>query len=248
MSEAGQDKDLIVSGQQDIGQPRGGILKRDMGALVTWFGRRTYDEEYPDLGSFKMQYKFYGDFNLYDVIAYPDADEREEARPSLEIKAAELADSLGRIITPLAIFVVLTPRVAEYPEFDHFPRGLRTYLDKQGKDDAFIYKIIMGGGAGFKKEGPIDPKGHFSQNAMRAHQLDAVYLPYNRDYQTIGGLRLVEFMNRTFGSDLPGKEFPDYSIEDLRKIAWSLGKENFSRRSDAIEKYPIIDGRPLFPF
>ena len=67
-----------------------------------------------------------------------------------------------------------------------------------------------------KKRGERDPARRFSRNAMRTHELGGVYLPYNSDYPSVSLSRLVEFMNRVMGHDLPGREFPNYNFEELQ--------------------------------
>lgn len=84
---------------------------------------------------------------------------------------------------------------------------------------------------------------------MRAHELGGVYLPYNHDYPTVSTSRLVEFMDRIIGFDLPGNDFPGYEEEKVQKIAWHINREDFnlgSPRAGAIPKYSIINGRPVF--
>jgi hypothetical protein len=79
----------------------------------------------------------------------------------------------------------------------------------------------------------------------------ALYSYFNHDARSAGCHRLIELMNRIMGADLPGNEFPDFSMADLQKMAKHVNRENFnsfSRREGSIPKYPIgEDGRPLFP-
>ncbi|MCL4420029.1 hypothetical protein M1146_08180, partial [Patescibacteria group bacterium] len=95
-------------------------------------------------------------------------------------------------------------------------------------------------------------EGRFSRAERWSHALNGVFLRFDTDAPTAGSHRLVEFMNRVLGADLPGTDFPDYSIEDIQKIAWNISRESFNWHgapAGTISKYPIGEnGRPVFPF
>lgn len=77
---------------------------------------------------------------------------------------------------------------------------------------------------------------------------EIVELYYRHGYPSAAIDRLIEFMNRVMGVDLPGEDFPNYNFEDLLKIAAHINQENFNfgmPRADAIPKYEIgPNGRP----
>lgn len=240
--------DLITRKRHDLAVPVE-IPKTQMGALPIWLGRRYYTEA--DIQSFRRLDNLYGLYPTYLVsFEFLDADRVDKPYPALIPLDKDIRKELGRIIDPLAIFIITSAEVAERPWVQHMSTGLMDVRKEQGLDQTtFVYSVILG--SGFSQEGKKDPDGHFSRNAMRAQELGSVYLPYNTDYPTVSTRRLVEFMNRVLGCDLPGNNFPNYSHEDLMKIAWHISKEDFNSvfpREGAIPKYSIVDGKPKFTF
>lgn len=223
------------------------LLKYEMGVLPIWFGSRFVTAM--DLEVFQGCLVLgFGSHNLYGPMYVPEVDKTEETEENLHLMASDIEDLLPKISQPLAIFVVTTPRAAEYSWLNQFPKRLEHYCRQSRKFETFVYKVIMGGGIPFKKEGRRDPNNYFDRDEVRAQELGAAYLHYHPDAPTAGSRRLIEFFNRVLGDDLPGNKFPDYSSDELKTIAWYLSRENFnliSRRSGAIDKYPIINGKPL---
>jgi len=227
------------------------ISKYEMGVLPIWLGKRDLVED--DLGKFYSEISFGLDrqFNLYPLFSVPDADKiKDDAYPAFVPVDLDLRRVLERIQNHLAIFIITTAQVSEYTWLSQTPQGLLDLRRQQGREKTtFVYKVILG--SGFSQEGSKDPEGRFSQNEMRAHELDGVYLPYGLDWPTVSIRRLIEFMNRVLGYDLLGEKFPNYSTEELQKMVWNINREDFNvwtPREDAIPKYPIVNGRPQFPF
>jgi len=76
---------------------------------------------------------------------------------------------------------------------------------------------------------------------------EIVELYYKCGYPGAAIDRLIEFMNRVIGVDLPGEYFPNYNFNERLKIAAHINQENFNfgaPRVDAIPKYEIVGGRP----
>lgn len=115
-----------------------------------------------------------------------------------------------------------------------------------------IYAIVFGGyfqGDAWRDR-EVEP---YDGGEVCAHEAGCVKLFYNSDAISNGIHRLVEFMNRVMGCDLPDDEFPNYSFEELKKIAWNISRESFnamSVREGSIPKYPISreTRRPVYPF
>ncbi len=239
--------DLAKTGSHELVAPVE-ISKHDIGAITMWFGSRDLVND--DLATFNFELNFKS-FPLYSTFDIPDASKiNSEAYPAFAQVDVDLRRELERAQGPLAIFIITTATVAEYPWLVQLPNGLLDFRRLQGYGhNTFVYKIILDWG--FPQEGPEDPHGHYSKEEMKAHKLGGVFIGYSHDYRSLGIRRTIEFMNRVLGYDLPGEKFPNYSPEDTRKIAWSLRREDFnvfSPRVGAIPKYPIVDGKPQFPF
>lgn len=229
-------------------QTKEALLRDQVGAITICLGERRSDE---DLANIHQKLTF-REFGLYAEFEVPYAEQAEEGYPAFDVVQKDIQNELLTIGTrPLAVMIVASSDVAERPWFRYMDpsiRELRWYL---GAKDTFVYPIILGSSREFYLKGEKDPNGHFSRSSMRAAELDATYLPYNYDSPSVSIRRLVEFMNRIMGCDLPGGEFPDYSFDELRKIAWHISKEDFNAwfpREDAIPKYPIVNGKPQFAF
>jgi hypothetical protein len=225
------------------------IQRDEIGVMPIWLGKRPHD----DLERFNSYLELYREFGLYPSFEIPDAGEAEyQAQPALAFAQVDL--DLRRVLSsikdPLAIFIITTAGISEYSWLTHLYESLQKFRKPQGKGQTpFVYKVILG--SGFLQEGPKDPEGHFSKNEMRAHQLGGVYLPYHPDWPSVGIRRLIEFMNRIMGYDLPGEKFPNYTGEEIAKIGWNINREDFnswSKREGAIPKYEIVNGKPRFPF
>ena len=226
------------------------VLKREVGVMPIWLGQRMLDNS--DLERFHFELSMGACFGQYRGFEIPDAYEMKghEPYPALAEVDYDLRKVLGGINGPVAIFIIMTKDVAEFPWVVGMDKGLMDVRRLANKKNTFVYKVMMGGFE-FQEDGPEDPTGHYSKRATRAHELGGVLLPYHTDYPTPCSRRLVEFMNRVVGADLPGEEFPNYSEEEVRKIAWHVNKEDFnafSPREGAIPKYPIENGRPVFAF
>jgi len=175
--------------------------------------------------------------------------EKVEKSSQLQPVAEDLARELGSIRQPLAVFVIATPQAAELPYLDQLPKGILDYRLKHTQEPTFVYKIIFGWG--FTDMDYEDTDDHFSAPEIRSRQLGGIHLSFNEDYPTVCCGRLVEYMLRVLGHDLPGNEFPNYTPDEVEKIAWNIRRESFnafSTMQGAIPKYPIVDGRPKFPF
>lgn len=245
----GQISRLIVPYEQKALQAPERILKADVGVMPIWLGSRLYDNS--DLEKFRSEL-MWARFGQYSAFELPGAYDLKDQDPYPVLAPVDY--DLRRVLTnidrPLVIFIITTKEVAELPWVIDMTSGLMEVRRQANKKNTFVYKAIMGG-FNFQKDGPEDPTGHFSRSATRAHELGGVLLPYHTDYLTPCTRRLVEFMNRVVGTDLPGEEFPNYSDEEIRKIAWHINKESFNsfyKKEGAIPKYPIENGRPVFAF
>lgn len=223
------------------------ILKHQVKGMVIWLGLRMYDDS--DYGAFEQALAMYSQVNIRSTFKLTDADEIKN--PSdLEPVVEDLTKELNKADGPLAIFVVTTPRVAEYPWLEKLQQGVYEFRQKYNREDPTrVYKIIMGGGGGFSNARDFGWDDLVWPYERRSHDLGGVYLNFNGDYPSIGGHKLVEFMNRAMGMDLPGEKFPDYTFDDLKRMAWNIIREDFnvfSRKDGAYPKYPIgEDGRPI---
>ncbi len=227
-------------------QNRAPILKHKIGVVTAWFGKKMYDNS--DYEAFMMEVncsplrsKLYAEFYV------PDADEVKN-REAFKPMSSDLAKELDRLTCPLAVFIIATPRAAELHHIDHLPQGILEYRFARNAIPTFAYKIIFGYGFSNPTYKDYAP---FSEEEIRSRELGGVFVPFNGDYPSVAGRRLTEIMLRILGHDLPGEEFPNYTPDEVEKIAWSARREDFnafSPKEGAIPKYPIIDGSPLFQF
>lgn len=221
------------------------ILKDSIKPLPIWFGSRLLDNS--DFETLQM----YLPFSVHR-LAVPEANEMKKAnKSSLLPLANELKKILDNTETPLAVFIITTAQSAKHPWVEQFPQRLKEYRQRfNKKDDIFSYRIVWGGW--FPDIEWHEREGRFDAYEKRSHELGGVYLYFNGDAPTAGSIRLVDFMNRILGKDLPGKEFPCYTPEEVQKIEWNINREDFnglSVREGSILKYPIGEnGRPIFPF
>ena len=235
-------------------RPKEGLLKREVEMVTFWLGKRSLAREGftpDDLARFLGKLYGYAEFSHISQFEIPDIEGGTEVTFfTISEVARDLEGVVRRIKGSLAFFIIATPLVAEYSWVVGIPQGFKEFCQQQKLPPSFVYKIILGG-MSFEERGPKDPNHRFSRNELRAHQLAGVYLPYDSDYPSVSLRRLVEFMNRVMGFDLPGEEFPNYTEEEIQKMAWHINRENFnlfSTRDGAIPKYPIVNGRPRFEF
>lgn len=257
MTEQGQFNRKIVpaatnlpdaANHEDIvGWEKKEILKHQVSGMVIWLGLRMYDDS--DYDAFEQALAMYSQVNICSTFKLTDADEIK--KPSeLEPVIKDLTKELNKANGPLAVFIVTTPKVAEYPWLEQLQQGVQEFRQKHNSEDPTrVYRIIMGGGVGFSNPGHYTWDDLIWPYERRSHDLGGVYLNFNGDYPSVCSHKLVEFMNRVLGMDLPIEEFPDYNFDDLKKIAWNIVREDFnvlSRREEAYPKYPIgKDGKPI---
>lgn len=222
--------------------------KIEVVALPVWLGTRFYD--YSDLHAFSQEYSWRGTFQSYLMEVFPEIDLRsgygKSYLPRLKKIIGDIEKSVNNSEYQTAIFFILTARAAESKWYKPLMKIIKRKVPPQCR----IYKIVMGGGfedmrCSFEEAKPYWP------HEIRCHQLGAVYSYFNSDAPSNAAHRLVELINRIMGCDLPDKKFPDYSFNDLKKIAWNISRENFNTfgaRDGAIPKYKIKNGRPVFPF
>jgi|SRR3989344_730838 len=240
--------DMVKASRQELAPPAE-ISKFDIGAITMWFGTRDLVED--DLATFNFELNFRS-FPLYSTFAIPDAAKvKGGAYPAFFPIDRDIEHELGMLKErPIAIFIIGTQELSEYSWFNQLPRGIMEFRSNQGRaNSTFVYRVFLDWG--FSQEGPDDPQGRFSKRETRAHQLDGVFIPYSHDYRSLGIRRTIEFMSRVMGCDLPGEKFPNYTTDEVQKIAWNINREDFnafSPREGAIPKYPIINGEPQFPF
>lgn len=237
------------------------LFKNQIATISVWLGQRDLVNQ--DLETF-YQVSYMSRFQPYACFDIPDAgriEDPESLRPVVE----DLTPNLDLIDKPLAVFAIMTAEVAEKPWSSRFCDAILQYRRATRQlDDTAVYRIIMGGGFNRGFYGPHGARYHqyyelcdkgeeprFWPEEEIAQELDASFLFYNSDAPTAGCMRLVDFMRRILGRDLPGVEFPCYSFEEITKIAWHVNRENYNalRKPGTIDKYQIgEDGRPIFPF
>lgn len=228
------------------------VKKEDIVVLPVWLGARLMD--YSDLRGFSTAFWSYGKFQSYGITEARDVDwytmEKKGYMSELKRVIAEMEAIEKNAIQEnkkLAIVFMVTSWSAEARWFLPFMR----VIERKFKN-AFVCKIIMTGG--FSNISYSKYKGEKSQfwpEEQKAHELGAVYSYYNSDAPTAGSHRVVELINRIVGADLLSDNFPDYSFEDLTKIAWNISRESFNAfgaREGSIPKYEIVGGRPAFAF
>lgn len=240
--------DLVKAGRQELVAPAE-ISKFDIGVITMWFGTRDLVQD--DLATFNFELNFRS-FPLYSTFAIPEAAQvKGEANPAFIPVDKDLRYELEKLRRrPVAIFIIGTGELSEYDWFNQLPQEVTEFRRNQGREHStFVYKVFLDWG--FSLDGVDDPQGRFSRRETRAHQLGGVFIPYIHDYRSLGIRRTIEFMHRILGCDLPGEKFPNYPQEDIRKIAWNINREDFNAftpRVNAIPKYPIVNGKPQFPF
>jgi hypothetical protein len=238
-----------------------GILKDSVKPVVIWMGSRypgcKHYSTLPDdlwdlhmnLGWFDRRFKIFAD--LSRVKAGQLESQEPDAVENFFSLTEEIEETLTTIPNPMAVFTISTPMLAESPWVDKFLSELVKYRQRAtGTNDIITYKIILGG-LGFRQEGPKDPQGYFTKTEMRAIELGGFYLHFSHDAPTACLQRLIEFMERILGDDLPGSDYPAYSPEEIAQIAYHIEQEDFNRdypRLGAIPKYPIDSrtDRPTF--
>lgn len=252
--------DLIPSRDNTISKRT--LLKSQVATISIWLGQRDLVNQ--DLETF-YHVSSMCRFRPYVCFDIPDAggiDDPQALKPIIR----DLIPNLDRINQPLAVFAIMTAAVAEKPWSSRFCDAIQAYRwQSRQLDDAAVYRIIMGGGFNRGLYGPHGDRYHqyyelcdkgeeplFWPEEEIAQELGAFFLFYNSDAPTAGCMRLVDFMRRILGRDLPGVEFPCYSFEEITKIAWNVNRENynaFGAKPGSIPKYPIGEnGRPIFPF
>ncbi|MCL5784815.1 MAG: hypothetical protein M1142_05710 [Patescibacteria group bacterium] len=177
-------------------------------------------------------------FQPYVCFDIPDAggiDDPQTFKPVIK----DLIPNLDRINQPLAVFAIMTAAVAEKPWSGRFCDAIQAYRwQSRQLTDTAVYRIIMQGGFNHhtywpyygsyyeKRDKGEEPR--FWPKEEIAQGLGAFFLFYNSDALTAGCMRLVDFMGRILGRDLPGIEFPRYSFEEITKIAWHVNRENYN--------------------
>ena len=248
MREHQVNTDLVKTGSEELVSPAE-ISKYIIGVETMWFGARDLVND--DLHAFNYELALGKQFRHHASFELPDAGKvKGEPYPAFAQADLAIRRELEMRHWPLAIFIVTTAKVAERPWLEDLPKGLHDLREQQGRDRiTFVYEIILG--AGFSQNSQQDPAGHFSRNEMRAHELGGVYISYTHDYRSLGIRRTVEFMNRVLGHDLSGEKFPNYTAEEIQRIAWNINREDFNSltpRDRSIPKYPIVNDKPRFPF
>ncbi|MDD5147646.1 MAG: hypothetical protein PHV63_03830 [Candidatus Daviesbacteria bacterium] len=239
------DKQLTVYNRSQSFRGMGPILKDQVGIFTMWFGKQMYDNS--DYETFLRNRHFYLPAPFLADFFVPDADETNNVS-SLRPVAKDLAEELASWQNPLAVFIITTPRVAELGYLDRLPQGIFEYRLTPPRP-TFIYKIIFGWGFSNRTYRDTDPR--FREEEIIARNLEGVFFSFNGDYPTVCCRRLIEFINRILGYDLPGQEFPNYSPDEVEKIAWNIRREDFnsfSPMTGALPKYPIVNGKPQFRF
>lgn len=247
------NKGTIPAGGSEYTLTERKVLKDKLAVISFWFGRRLYD--YSDLSAYNSALGMYRAFPLKAQFDVPQIEDIEEEgnHSLLTLVGKNLVRELEASRDPLVAFVILPGTLIEDPRLDRFPQNLQEYRKKQGRSDTFIYKLIVGGET--YDNLPEGVQGNISERFWK-HELQAlehggIYLCYETDYYTRSSKRILELMNRLVGADLPGEEFPNYSLADAARIAWHVNREDFTllhSEPDALPKYPIVDGRPRFPF
>lgn len=148
----------------------------------------------------------------------------------LERVEKQVTGLIGKENEPIVIVPILTMVAAKEAKrlIDCFER-LRAI-----RDNVYVYPIIWDG----------------YNSCYLYNSGGAVYIFIDSDYPSSGARRLTEYIRRIMGYDLLDNSFPGYSQGDASKIAKHINHENFntfSRKSGAIPKYSIVNGKPYFP-
>lgn len=177
------------------------------------FGLEKRDSDRRDIIKFQDQLNQNGKFRLQLKNLFSLQNSIEGNIEDVQMKFFDLLPDLSQ--EPLAVFVITTPEVADELWFPTIKPQFEEDRYMQGKQDSFMYTIVYGSG------------GHSQEQAL-AKNLGGVYLRYNSDVPTNYSIRLVEFMNRVMGFNLPGEKFPNCSLEEVRQIAAKIRKESFN--------------------
>ncbi len=218
--------------------------KRKVVVLPVWLGCRLLDDS--DASAFEQVLRMSGRFLCWRTLYLTDIDLRIEMHKRYLHHLKELLEEVEGLVVKskqkTAIVFILTGTVAESRWFRVFSRILEKRLE-----NCFFYKVVMG--TWFSTKYYRSQSAPYDYMDLESHKHGAVHLFYNTDAPTAGAHRLVEFINRITGKDLPGKFFPNYSFEDLKKMAWHISRESFnsmSTREGSIPRYPIKNCRPIF--
>lgn len=235
------------------------LLKSQVTHLTIWLGQRHLDNS--DLETF-YRVSDIQRFKPNVQLVIPEAQTIDDPQTLRRPVTDDLIPHLDQIVNPLAVFIITTPGVAEKPWSSSFCEAIGQYRwQTRNLSDTAVYRIIMQGGFNHERFSSIykryydlydaEQKPLFWPEEEIAQELGAFFLFFNSDAPTAGCERLVDFMGRILGRDLPGAEFPTYSFDEITKIAWNINRENFnvSLKAGSVPKYPIgPDGRPIFPF
>ncbi len=229
------------------------LEKNLFSVLLVWIGRRLCD--YSDLNSFMMEM---GSGLVSpcivprDKLLFPEfgsgwhdhnqtSDKVEEMIREIQQAAQWCAQKKRKMAT----VIITTGAAAEevwFPEIEY----------QAGKNDNRVYTLIPASEFNLRFDSMgIEEirKSPYSSDELRAQELGALHLYYNTDAPTAGSRRIISMIGRIMGRDLPGKTFPDYSFEELKQMAWHISRESFNNFGGpdwAIEKYPIVNGKPVF--
>jgi len=227
------------------------MKKESFVAFPIWLGTRFTDAK--DCSAFHVAFsarKFTSDNYLAFCNVYAEKIWGEWPIISMSKRKSDIKQILSEIAESLVIFFVVTPPVAELPWLDEFIKNLKRYRSVHQKKEVFCYKIIMGGDI-FSKLPKHEDEAKYWREERRSLELGGIFSYLDTDAPSNGCERMVELMNRIMGMDLQSEKFPDYSLEELGKIAWNINRENFNyfgKRTSSIPKYSIIDGKPQFSF
>lgn len=213
--------------------------------LPVWIGYRLCD--YSDLHSFSRE-MMWAHFMCLNPVMFPEYGSGWHETNQVSHKVEKMSDDICSIAEYYSkkrkrlatVFIATGSAVEEV----WFPELVYQATKNQNK----AYTLIPSSEFNLKC-GDQQKESPYSKSELRAHELGALYLHYNTDAPTAGSRRIIEMINRITGADLQGKRFPDYSFEDLKKMAWHVSRESFNSMGKAqgtIEKYPIINGRPSF--
>jgi len=241
-----KDRKLAIHKQSDQElKDKEPVLKREIGIMTLWFGKQKEDdagyEQFEDRITSSLKDVHIVNFYVPNAGVTNDIDCYRPVFP-------EIIKAFKEINNPLAIFIIATPKVVELGHTDSLPREILKYRFASVSRPTFTYKIIYGSGS---TSLACEGRSRFTKEEIRSKKLGGIFVSFNGDYPTASTKRLIEIMKRILGYDLPGEEFPDYTHDEVEKIARNANRENFnafSTRMGAIPKYPIVSGRPVFPF
>lgn len=219
--------------------------KYDVAVSPVWIGKRLSNNF--DLHEFEKTYYNFPEFPHYPIVAYPNINPGQVNGTSYSSEAKALMKDINNILDlarkQVAIFYIISAEVAE----SHWFPIMKKLIAKH-RLDFFSYTIVVGDG--FKREAlKADSKDSlYNPYEIRAHELDAVNLPFGTDVPIVDMRRVTSMIERIVGVDLPGLIYPDYNQEDLQRLAWHISRENFNFgqvKEGSIPKYRIDErGRP----